>query len=93
MHRANDFLAAGQRRVAQFPGQPDIAGRVIGEADDAGVILGLAADMSQLELFQADGDPVWLEWARALDARLHDRFWDEAEAGWFSTTRNGGSFP
>jgi len=39
-----------------------------------------------LELFQADGNAEWLEWARALQARQDALFWDEAEAGWFSTT-------
>jgi uncharacterized protein YyaL (SSP411 family) len=39
-----------------------------------------------LELFQADGDAGWLEWARALQAIQDERFWDEAEGGWFSTT-------
>ena len=39
-----------------------------------------------LELFQADGDPQWLEWARTLQTRLDGLFWDETEAGWFSTT-------
>jgi uncharacterized protein len=39
-----------------------------------------------LELFQADGDPEWLEWALALQ-RAQDRwFWDAAGGGWFSTT-------
>jgi uncharacterized protein len=48
--------------------------------DYASLIWGL------LELFQADGDPAWLEWARDLQARQDALFWDEAEAGWFSTT-------
>jgi uncharacterized protein YyaL (SSP411 family) len=39
-----------------------------------------------LELFQADGDPAWLEWAVALQRRQDELFWDEAEGGWFSTT-------
>jgi uncharacterized protein len=39
-----------------------------------------------LELFQADGDPGWLEWAAALQLRQDALFWDEAEGGWFSTT-------
>jgi uncharacterized protein len=39
-----------------------------------------------LELFQADGDPVWLEWARALRARQDALFWDAEGGGWFSTT-------
>ena len=39
-----------------------------------------------LELFQADGDPAWLEWATTLQAAQDRLFWDEADAGWFSTT-------
>jgi uncharacterized protein YyaL (SSP411 family) len=39
-----------------------------------------------LDLFQADGDPAWLAWARTLQERQHDLFWDEADGGWFSTT-------
>ncbi len=39
-----------------------------------------------LELFQADPDPVWLEWAVALQRRQDELFWDEAHGGWFSTT-------
>jgi uncharacterized protein YyaL (SSP411 family) len=39
-----------------------------------------------LELFQADGDPDWLAWARELQRRQNALFWDESEGGWFSTT-------
>ena len=39
-----------------------------------------------LELFQADGDAAWLEWALTLQARQDELFWDEGEGGWFSTT-------
>ena len=39
-----------------------------------------------LELFQADADPAWVEWAMALQRRQDELFWDEAGAGWFSTT-------
>jgi uncharacterized protein len=39
-----------------------------------------------LELFQADADPQWLEWAMALQRRQDELFWDEEGAGWFSTT-------
>jgi len=39
-----------------------------------------------LELFQADADPMWLEWAIALQQRQDDLFWDDAAGGWFSTT-------
>jgi uncharacterized protein YyaL (SSP411 family) len=48
--------------------------------DYADLIFGL------LELFQAGGDPAWLEWALALQRRMDDLFWDPAEGGWFSTT-------
>jgi uncharacterized protein len=39
-----------------------------------------------LELFQADGDPAWLEWALTLQRRQDELFWDDADGGWFSTT-------
>lgn len=39
-----------------------------------------------LELFQADGDAGWLEWATALQGRLDAMFWDPVDGGWFSTT-------
>src|SRR6266851_1114576 len=39
-----------------------------------------------IELFQADADPVWFEWAVALQQRQDELFWDEADGGWFSTT-------
>jgi uncharacterized protein len=59
---------------------------VEGYAEDyAYLIFGL------LEMFQADGDPSWLEWALALQTRLDDLFWDEAGGGWFSTTGKDGS--
>ncbi|MDP9323818.1 MAG: thioredoxin domain-containing protein, partial [Acidobacteriota bacterium] len=39
-----------------------------------------------LELFQASGEAEWLDWALALQARQDEKFWDEKEGGWFSTT-------
>lgn len=55
--------------------------RVEGYAEDyAYLIFGL------LELFQADGDPAWLEWALALQDRQDALFWDPVDGGWFSTT-------
>jgi uncharacterized protein YyaL (SSP411 family) len=48
--------------------------------DYSGLIFGL------LELFQADPEPMWLEWAIALQHRQDELFWDESAAGWFSTT-------
>jgi uncharacterized protein len=38
-----------------------------------------------LELFQADAEPMWLEWAIALQRRQDELFWDEESGGWFST--------
>ena len=42
-----------------------------------------------LELFQATGDPAWLEWALTLHRRLDDLFADPIDGGWFSTTGRG----
>jgi len=54
---------------------------VEGYAEDyAYLIFGL------LELFQADGDPRWLEWALMLQRRQDELFADPVEGGWFSTT-------
>jgi len=39
-----------------------------------------------LELFQSSGDAAWLEWALTLQAKQDEQFWDDREAGWFSTT-------
>ena len=39
-----------------------------------------------LELFQAGGDPHWLEWARTLQRRQDEQFWDAENGGWFNTT-------
>ncbi len=39
-----------------------------------------------LELFQASGQPQWLSWARQLQSRQDELFWDAEGGGWFSTT-------
>ncbi len=39
-----------------------------------------------IELFQVGGDPHWLEWARTLQKRQDEQFWDAANGGWFNTT-------
>jgi hypothetical protein len=39
-----------------------------------------------LELFQADPDVRWLEWAQTLQRRQNELFWDGEAGGWFSTT-------
>jgi uncharacterized protein YyaL (SSP411 family) len=54
---------------------------VDGYAEDyAYLIFGL------LELFQAEGDPQWLEWSMALQRRQDALFADRESGGWFSTT-------
>jgi uncharacterized protein len=57
----------------------------------AAAIEGYAEDYAYLvfgvlELFQATGDPEWLAWARDLQARQDELFWDAEGGGWFSTT-------
>ncbi|MDP2053035.1 MAG: thioredoxin domain-containing protein, partial [Acidobacteriota bacterium] len=39
-----------------------------------------------LEVFQATGRAEWLDWARVLQARQDELFWDAEGGGWFSTT-------
>ena len=39
-----------------------------------------------LELFQADFDPDWLEWAQTLQAQQNELFLDAVAGGWFATT-------
>ena len=39
-----------------------------------------------IELFQATGDPEWLDWALTLTDAQTERFRDPADGGWFSTT-------
>jgi uncharacterized protein YyaL (SSP411 family) len=39
-----------------------------------------------LELFQADPNPDWLQWAITLQRRQDELFWDDADGGWFSTS-------
>ena len=52
-----------------------------GYAEDyAYVIFGL------MELFQAGGDAHWLAWARILQRRQDELFWDAENGGWFNTT-------
>ncbi|MEW5984163.1 MAG: thioredoxin domain-containing protein [Acidobacteriota bacterium] len=52
-----------------------------GYADDYAYVI-----WGALELFTADGDPGWLEWAIDLQRRQDELFWDADAGGWFSTT-------
>jgi uncharacterized protein YyaL (SSP411 family) len=82
--RCAEFLRArmwdtGSRTLYRRYRGGDVA--IAGFAEDyAYLVWGL------LELFQADGDPGWLEWALDLQRRQDELFWDETAGGWFSTT-------
>jgi uncharacterized protein YyaL (SSP411 family) len=90
--RAAEFVRAKLWDPSTSPGAGPESGRLLrryrkghagveGYAEDyAYLIFGL------LELFQADGDPQWLEWAQTLQAQQDALFWDPIEGGWFSTT-------
>jgi uncharacterized protein YyaL (SSP411 family) len=39
-----------------------------------------------VELVQATGEAEWLEWALELTSAMTERFYDERDGGWFSTT-------
>jgi len=39
-----------------------------------------------LDLYEASFDVHWIEWARSLQARQDELFWDTAEGGYFGTT-------
>ncbi|MEE2638229.1 MAG: thioredoxin domain-containing protein [Acidobacteriota bacterium] len=82
--RAAQFLrdqlwdAPRQRLLRRFrDGQAGIDGYA---EDYAYVVWGL------VELFQAGGDPRWLDWAEQLQDIQNELFWDGQDGGWFSTT-------
>ena len=76
--REHLWRADGSRLLRRYrDGHADIEAYA---EDYAFVIFGL------LELFQADADPMWIEWAIALQRQQDELFWDEANGGWFSTT-------
>jgi len=88
------YLAAAER-AAQFlerymwDESRQIVMRRYREGDTA--IDGYAEDYAYLiygllELFQAAGSPHWLEWARTLQKRQDEQFWDAENGGWFNTT-------
>jgi uncharacterized protein YyaL (SSP411 family) len=70
---------AGRQVVMRRYREGDTA--IDGYAEDyAYLIFGL------MELFQLSGNPHWLEWARALQKRQDEQFWDNENGGWFNTT-------
>ena len=75
-----DHLWDGERGVLLRRFRDGRAG-IDGYAEDyACVVWGL------LELFQAGGDPGWLDWAKQLHAAQARLFRDGADGGWFSTS-------
>ena len=91
---ASEYLAAA-RRAASFIRTKlwSEAGLLRRYRDGEAAISAYAEDYAfliwgLLELFQSSGDATWLEWALSLQAEQDQKFWDEKEAGWFSTTGN-----
>ena len=83
--------AAPPRSSASGCGTPSTGTLLRRYRDGHAEIDGYAEDYAYLifgllELFQADADPAWLEWAIALQRRQDELFWDDADGGWFSTT-------
>ena len=88
------YLAAGRRsatflETVMWDARRQILRRRYRDGDAA--IDGYAEDYAYaifglLELFQAGGDPHWLEFARTLQRRQDEQFWDEEHGGWFNTT-------
>ena len=80
-----DHLWDGERGVLLRRFRDGRAG-IDGYAEDyACVVWGL------LELFQAGGDPAWLDWAKQLHATQGRLFRDDADGGWFSTSGDDAS--
>jgi uncharacterized protein YyaL (SSP411 family) len=88
-----DLLVPAQRAAAFARSrlwEPDQRGLLRRFRDGESAVSAFAEDYTALifgllELFQADADPAWLDWALALQDRLDRRFWDAAAGGWFST--------
>jgi len=90
------FLDAARRAAAFVRGQmwnPESGVLLRRYREGHAEIDGYAEDYAYLihgllELFQADPQPIWLDWAIALQRRQDELFWDEQAGGWFSTTGN-----
>ncbi len=88
------YLAAAERSAAfleahMWDSSRQILKRRYRDGDAA--IDGYAEDYACLifgliELFQVNGDPRRLAWARALQKRQDELFWDANNGGWFNTT-------
>ena len=99
--RAGEYLAVAARAAAFVRERlwDEGRGRLLRRyrAGEAGVD-GYAEDHACLvfgliELFQASGDPDHLRFARRLQQRQDELFWDDGAGGWFSTTGQDASVP
>ena len=92
--QAGPFLRAAQRAAAfvhERLWRPEAKTLLRRFRNGRAEIEGYAEDYAYLihgllELFQADSDPRWFEWATALQHRQDELFADDASGGWFSTT-------
>jgi len=92
--RSADHLASAARAAAflkQVMWQPESRTLHRRYREGAVAIEAYAEDYACLvwgliELFQADGDPAWLEWALELQRRQDELFWDDGAGGWYATT-------
>jgi uncharacterized protein len=88
------YLAAAEQSAAFLETRMWDSGRKVLKRryrDGDAAIDGYAEDYAYLifgllELFQAGGDPRWLTWARQLQTRQDEQFWDDKAGGWFNTT-------
>lgn len=89
---ASEDLRAAQRAAAFLRRELDVAGSLhrVWREGRRGAVRGFASDhayliLGLLELWQADGDPAWLAWARDLQGRFDAAFGDAEHGGWFDT--------
>ena len=92
-HRYGDAAAKAARFIKDTLWHAESQTLLRRYRDGEAAIEGYAEDYAYLiwgvlELFQATGDAEWLDWAVALQRRQDELFWDDADAGWFSTTGN-----
>jgi uncharacterized protein len=99
---ASEGYLASARRAASFLREriwDEPGGRLLRRyRDGEAAIEGYAEDYACLvfgliDLFEADGDAAWLEWALRLQSRQDALFWDDARGGWFGTTGTDPSVP
>ncbi len=97
--RSQEYLASAQRAASFIRERmwDAAAGRLSRRYRDGEAAIDAYAEdfaclgFGLLELFQADGDPEWLEWAIDLQRLQDQRFLDPEAGGWFSTAAGDSS--